>query len=170
YQVSRAGVQAEQVRVVSFGIDEVLPDRYATILVSCGVVQQSRADGTTVVPQAASRARIQGEDIVGRSYIHDAANHHRSSFQPLRIARVENPSGTKLGDIRLVDFMQTAEATSAVVPGIRRPVLACGTCQKVFCLHTQRRTRLSPRFLRGQPLRTRSEQEERDCCKFALHN
>src|ERR1039458_8960282 len=47
YQVSRAGVQAEQVRVVSFGIDEVLPDRYATILVSSGVVQQSRAEGTT---------------------------------------------------------------------------------------------------------------------------
>src|ERR1019366_1095135 len=68
YQVSRAGVEAEQVRVIRFGIDEVLPHRYATILVSGGVVQQSRTDGTTVVPQTASRARIQGEDIVGGGY------------------------------------------------------------------------------------------------------
>src|SRR5260370_18836885 len=53
-QASRAGVQAEQVGIVGFGIDKVLPDGHPTVYVGCGVVQQSRTYGTTVMPQTPS--------------------------------------------------------------------------------------------------------------------
>ena len=57
---------------------------------------------------------------------------------------MKNPGGAQLGDVRLVDFMQTAKATSAVVSVIGGPVLAHGTLSaNLPPSHERRRARVS---------------------------
>ena len=113
--------------VVRFGIDKILPDRHTAVFVGCGIVQQSRTYGTTVMPQSPARSRVQRKHIIRGSHVHDAANHHWSSFQPLRIARVKNPGRAQSADVCLVNFTQAAKAASGVVSVIRGPTLAYGT-------------------------------------------
>src|SRR5579864_8542009 len=42
YQLSGARIEAEQMGVVRFGVDKILPNCHTAAFVGCGIVQQSR--------------------------------------------------------------------------------------------------------------------------------
>ena len=87
------------------------------------------------MPQRAPGAGIERESIVGRSDVHDSADHHRRRFQHLRVAGMENPGGAELVDIRNRDLVQTAVATSGVVAIIGSPVFTGWLGLKIFALY-----------------------------------
>src|SRR4051812_3966765 len=101
----------------------MIPDRHTTTLVGGSVIEQSRTDGPGIVPHRPSRASIEGEDIIRGGQVHNPANHHRCSLEPLGVAGMENPGGAQLGGVSLGYLFQTAEAASGVVPVVGSPVL-----------------------------------------------
>src|SRR4051812_6097455 len=103
-QIARTGVEAKQVGIVSFRKDKVVPQRHPAALVRGRIVQQSCTDFPVVMPQLASRLRIQRESVVSRRKIHDTVNDYGRSFKSLRISGMENPGSTQPMNIRGIDF------------------------------------------------------------------
>src|SRR5579872_2389863 len=58
-QAAGAGIKAQEMSIVGFGIDKLLPHRDATIFVRGSIIQQPRAYRPLVVPQGASGFRVE---------------------------------------------------------------------------------------------------------------
>src|SRR5579864_6829365 len=87
------------------------------------------------MPQWASRSRIQSKGIVCRGDVHDPVDDHRSCFETLRIARMEDPRGAQLRNVLWIDFVQTTEAAPCVVAVIGSPICADRLREQIVCTH-----------------------------------
>ena len=118
--------------VVGIHVDKVSPHRDSTGVMARGIVEQPRTHRTRVVPQAPSGLRVDGECVVGRCKVHHSVDDHRSGFEPVGIAGMENPGSPQLGDIFGSNFVQAAVAASAVIAIVRRPIRSDRPEEQVF--------------------------------------
>ncbi len=130
-QAAGAGVEREQVGVVGFHVDRILPDSDAAVFVGSGIVEQARTVGALMMPQDAASPRIEREGVVGGSDVHNAAHDDRRDFEALRVSGMENPRSLHFYDVSDIDFLQTAEAAAGVVAVVGRPVCADGLSQQI---------------------------------------
>src|SRR5579864_4217393 len=156
-QTSRAGVEAEQVGIIGFCVDKVLPDGNAAVLVGGGIVEQTLADRALIVPYDSASARVERKNIVGGCDIHDPANDDGCGLEASGVGRMENPGSTELPDILGIDLSQTAVAAAGVIAVIRSPIGCDGASKQVrgidFC---------SCRYLRGRRLLCAHRSRARD--------
>src|SRR5581483_2222046 len=137
-QATGTGVESQQMRVIGFRENRILPDRYAPIFVRGRVIQQPRTDWPRVVPDLSPGSRIEREYVVGRGHEHHASDYDGRRFQVLRISGMKDPCHLQLLNICGIDFAQRAIAASGVVTVVGRPVVGDGSGEEVFSLNGNR--------------------------------
>ncbi len=117
--MSRARVQAEQVRVIGLHENVGIHHSDAAIVMFRSVIDQAFGDGHRVMPDLPAGARVHGVGVIRRSDEHDAVHHNRSHFQFARFGNVKDPLRAKLIHVFGRDLIQGGETAARVIAVVR---------------------------------------------------